>query len=148
MISDLTGVTGMVIVDAILGGERDPARLRRPEIRASEETIRKSLEGDWRAEHLFTLQQARQLYRAIIGAIEECDREIERTLGEFEPRVDPDEQPPPPGSKKRKTRRTKRTGDLGFDTRREAYRLFGVDVTEIPGLGGNAWCCSASWAGT
>ncbi len=141
VISDLTGVTGMAIVDAILGGERDAARLarlRRPEIRASQETIRKSLEGDWRAEHLFTLQQARELYGAIRGAIEECDREIERTLGEFESRVDPDEQPPPPGSKKRKTRRTKRTGDFRFDTRREAYRLFGVDVTEIPGLGGNA----------
>lgn len=141
VISDLTGVTGMAIVDAILGGERDAARLarlRRPEIRANEETIRKSLEGDWRAEHLFTLKQARELYRAIIGAIEECDREIERTLGEFEPRVDPGEQPPPPGSKKRKTRRTKRTGDFRFDTRREAYRLFGVDVTEIPGVGGMA----------
>ncbi len=141
VISDLTGVTGMAIVDAILGGERDAARLarlRRPEIRASEETIRKSLEGDWRAEHLFTLQQARELYGAIRGANEECDRKIERTLGEFEARVDPEQQPPPPGSKKRKTRRAKRAGDFRFDTRREAYRLFGVDVTEIPGLGGNA----------
>ena len=52
--------------------------------------------------------------------------------------MDPDQQPPPPGSKKRQTRRAKRTGDFHFDTRREAYRLFGVDVTEIPGLGGNA----------
>ena len=141
VISDLTGVTGMAIVDAILGGERDAtrlARLRRPEVRATQETIRKSLEGDGSAEHLFTLKQARELYGAIRGAIEECDREIEGTLGEFEPRVDPDEQPPPPGRKKRKTRRAKRTGDFRFDTRREAYRLFGVDVTEIPGLGGNA----------
>ena len=141
VISDLTGVTGMAIVDAILGGERDAtrlARLRRPEVRATQETIRKSLEGDGSAEHLFTLKQARELYGTIRGAIEECDREIEGTLGEFEPRVDPDEQPPPPGRKKRKTRRAKRTGDFRFDTRREAYRLFGVDVTEIPGLGGNA----------
>ena len=158
VISDLTGVTGMAIVDAVLGGERDAARLarlRRPEIRASEETIRKSLEGDWRAEHLFTLQQSRDLYGAIREAIEECDREIERTLGEFEARIDPDEQPARLDGKKRKTRRTKRTGDFRFDTRREAYRLFGVDVTEIPGLGSNALalfselgremnrCCSA-----
>ena len=57
VISDITGVTGLAIVDAILGGERDPAtlaKLRERRIKASEETIRKSLEGNWRQEHLFT----------------------------------------------------------------------------------------------
>jgi len=141
VISDLTGVTGMAIVDAILGGEREPARLarlRQPEIRASEETIRKSLEGDWRGEHLFTLKQAREIYRALVAAIEECDREIARMLDEVEPWVQPDEKPRRPGSKKLKTRRAKRTGDFRFDAQREAYRLFGVDVTQIPGVGGIA----------
>ena len=54
VISDITGLTGLAIVDAILQGQRDPvelARLRDPHIRASEETIRKSLVGNWRPEH-------------------------------------------------------------------------------------------------
>ena len=62
-ISDLTGVTGMAITDAILGGERDPARLAvlaHRGIKASRDTLIKALQGDWRPEHLFTLQQARQ----------------------------------------------------------------------------------------
>jgi transposase len=66
VINDLTGLTGMAIVDAIVQGERDAsklAQLRDPRIKASPETIRKSLVGNWRAEHLFTLGQSRELYR-------------------------------------------------------------------------------------
>src|SRR5437762_873975 len=66
VISDLTGLTGLAIVDAIIAGQRDPAalaKLRDPHIKASEETIRKSLVGNWRAEHLFTLQQSRESYQ-------------------------------------------------------------------------------------
>src|SRR5438046_2380268 len=62
VLSDLSGVSGLAIVDAILQGERDPARLaalRDPRVQASEETVRKALVGDWREEHLFTLRQAR-----------------------------------------------------------------------------------------
>ena len=60
VISDITGLTGLAIVDGIIEGERDPAvlaQLRDPRIQASAETIRKSLEGNWRPEHVFTLQQ-------------------------------------------------------------------------------------------
>jgi len=65
VISDITGLTGLAIVDAILSGERDVSKLaglRHQSIHADEETIRKSLEGDWRDEHLFTLNQSRQMY--------------------------------------------------------------------------------------
>ena len=65
-ISDITGVTGLAVVDAILKGQRDPvelAKLRDPHIKASEETIRQSLVGNWRPEHLFTLKQSRQMYQ-------------------------------------------------------------------------------------
>jgi len=64
---DLNGLTGMSIVDATVAGERDAAVLakrRPPHIKASEETIRKSLVGNWRAEHLFTLKRSRDWYRA------------------------------------------------------------------------------------
>src|ERR1700722_20135981 len=66
VISDITGVTGLAIVDAILAGQRDAvelAKLRDSRIKADAETIRKSLVGNWRLEHLFTLCQSRELYR-------------------------------------------------------------------------------------
>lgn len=142
VISDLTGFTGMSIVDAIADGERDAAvlaQLRDPRIKASEEVIRKSLVGNWRAEHLFTLKQSRNLYRAYQRQIVECDEEIERLLRQFEPRVDPNEKPLPPDGKRRRKSKKSKTKDgvekPGFEVRTESYKLFGVDVMQIPGLG-------------
>src|SRR5712692_9877087 len=98
VISDITGLTGRAIVDAILAGQRDGAelaKLRDPHIKADTETIRKSLEGNWRPEHLFTLGQSRDLYRIYQQQIVNCDLEIEKMLREFEPRTDPAERPLP-----------------------------------------------------
>jgi transposase len=141
VISDLTGFTGMAIVDAIVAGERDPvvlAKMRDPRIKASEETIRKSLVGNWRAEHLFTLKQSRDLYRTYQQQIVACEEEIEKLLQRFEPRVDLNEKPLPPDRKRNRSGRKKRnkTGhrESQFDLRTESYKLFGVDVTQIPGL--------------
>ena len=141
VIDDMTGVTGTAIVDAILAGERDPAelaKLRHGRIRADEATLRKSLEGDWREEHLFTLRQSRQRYDAYREQIEACDKERAKRLGDFEAKVDVAEKPLPKCSGPSRKRRTKRTGDFRFDVPQEAYRLFGVDVTRIPGLDGMA----------
>jgi transposase len=141
VINDITGVTGTAIIEAILAGERDAAvlaKLRQPEIHADEETIRKSLEGDWRREHLFALRQSWEMYREYVRAIEACDKEICEMLSEHEPKVDPAEKPLPPDNKKRKKRHHKRPGDFRFDVRTEAYKQLGVDVTRIPGLEGIA----------
>ena len=65
VISDMTGVTGLAMMDAILAGERDPAALakwRDPRIKARPEIVEKSLVGNWQQEHLFTLRQSRRLY--------------------------------------------------------------------------------------
>jgi transposase len=143
VISDITGLTGLSIVDAILGGQRDPvelAKLRDPHIRASEETIRKSLVGNWRPEHLFTLKQSREIYQHYRERIATCDEEIEKLVVRFPPRVDPERRPLPPDRKKKLRKRSRRNPKPGtdpkpvFDTRTEAYKLFGVDVTQIPGL--------------
>jgi transposase len=139
VISDITGSTGLAIVDAILNGQRDPAelaKLRDSHIRASEETICKSLVGTWRLEHLFTLQQSRQMYQHYQEQIAACDAEIEKLAVAFQPRVDPAEKPLPPDRKKRRRRgRRKSTHPkTGFDLRTESYKLFGVDLTQIPGL--------------
>jgi transposase len=139
VISDITGLTGLAIVDAIVGGQRDAqelAKLRDPHIKASEETIRKSLKGNWRSEHLFTLKQSRQMYQHYQEQIAACDEEIEKLLRAFQPRVDPEEKPLPPDRKKKQRGRRKKNVNpkTGFDLRTESYKLFGVDLTQIPGL--------------
>jgi transposase len=144
VITDLTGVTGLAIIDSILEGKRDPAQLaqlRDPRIKASPEIIEKSLVGHWQPEHLFTLKQSRRLYREYQQRIAECDAEIERLVGGFQPRVDPEVKPLPPDqkknrnyAKKRKKRSQTQPPVREFDLRKEVYKLFGVDVTQIPGL--------------
>src|ERR1019366_9271069 len=86
VISDLGGKTGMAIVEAILAGERDPhqlATLRDPRTKASKDTIAKSLVGDYRREHLFTLRQSLTGFRQNGQLIADCDVEIESLLKEF-----------------------------------------------------------------
>jgi hypothetical protein len=151
VISDITGVTGKAIVEAILAGQRDAAKLaqlRGPGMKADEETIRKSLEGDWRPEHLFTLRQSWEMYKEYVHLIEKCDEQISEFLGELEPKVDVEKKPLPADNKRRTKRNNKRTGDFRFDVRTEAYKCFGVDVTRIPGVNGIALSLSANWAPT
>ena len=96
VVSDLTGVTGMAIIRAILAGERDPvtlARLRDYRCQHSEATIAKALYGQWREEHLFALAQAVALYEVYHQKMLECDRHIEAHLGTF---VEHRPEPSPP----------------------------------------------------
>jgi transposase len=134
VISDITGLTGLKIVDAILAGERDSnklAALRDGRIKATEETIIKSLVGDYRREHLFTLRQSLAAYRNYQKLIAECDREIERQLKTFDARVDCKAKPLPAP----KVRRHKLfSNEPQFDLRKHLYRIFGVDLTEVPGM--------------
>jgi transposase len=134
VISDITGLTGLSILDAILAGERDPVALARwkdPRIKASEETIVKSLVGDYRPEHTFTLRQLLEAYRYFQKLISECDSEIERSLSEFDARVDVKANPLPPPKVRR---RTLYGNEPSFDLRQHLYRIFGVDLTAIPGI--------------
>ena len=137
VISDITGLTGMAILDAIVAGERDAeklALLRDPRIKASEETIRKSLEGNWAPEQVLIVKQRLSMYRNYQKLISECDEAIEKLIAACEPRVDPDERPLPEDRKQQQRRRKKKSGNPGFDLRKESYKLFGVDLTQIPGL--------------
>ena len=131
VISDITGLTGLAILDAILTGERRPevlAGLRHRNIRAKEETIIKALEGTWRREHLFTLRQSLAAYRNYQTQIEQCDRELQDMLGSFHSWTDPDAPPPAGGPKGR-------SDPHSFDLGAEFHRIFGVDLTQIPGVG-------------
>ena len=130
VISDITDKTGMDIIEAIVGGERNPrtlARLRDPRTKADEKTIARSLQGHWRAEHVFELTQALELYRAYQDRIAECDREIEVQLLRFEDRSDG--EPPAPNGKKRNQKNAPR-----FDVQGQLYRMTGVDLTRIDGV--------------
>ncbi len=130
VISDIVGQTGLAIVDAILAGQRDPlelAKLRGVRIKASEEVIAKSLVGDYRHEHLFTLQQSLDAYRNYQRMLEECDREIRKHLEEFHSPTTP---PAPTGEVEKSSKKQSPEGIL----RSELERVWGVDLTRIPGI--------------
>jgi transposase len=136
VISDITGTTGLAIIDAILAGERDPAKLaglRDPRIRASEQNIVKSLGGDYRPEHLFTLKQSLALYRVYEKQISECESEIQRFMKSLDATTNPPLYPLAPAKdsvKKCKVMAPAKAPCL----REEAYRILGVDLTTIPGI--------------
>jgi transposase len=132
VISDLTGKTGLAIIDAMLLGERDTvklAALRDCRLKADAQTVAKSLVGDWKAEHLFTLRQARQCYAHFQEMIAGSDAEIAVLLRNFESLADLDTQPLPAATQPRK-----RAHEPSFDLRGELYRVLGVDLTQVPGL--------------
>lgn len=133
VISDLGGKTGLAIVDAILAGERDPhvlAKLRDPRTHATEQTIAKSLVGDYRREHLFTLRQSLKAFRQHAELIDACDLEIEQLLQEFSSGSGPGAEVVPAAKLVRKPRRN----EMNFDLRGQLHRIFGVDLTVIPGI--------------
>ena len=132
VISDVTGITGMKIVRAILAGERDPvvlARMKHPMIKSSEETIAKALMGAYSKEHLFALKQAVELYDIYRDKIGECDWQIQRYLSTFETKADPKDLKDKPTKKKSRSK-----NNPNFNLRNELYRISGVDLTQIDGV--------------
>lgn len=134
VISDVTGVTGMRIIEAILQGERDGeklAALKDRRIRSSTDRIAKALEGDYRAEHLFALSQAVEGYRFYQQQIAACDQKIQAYMSQLPDRVDVEEAPPPPPKSGRKR---SSPNEPDFDLRSHLYRISGVDFTQVEGL--------------
>src|SRR5574342_271532 len=94
-ISDLSGVSGLAILRAIVAGVRDPwalAKVRHPRIAASEAEIAHSLQGHWREEVLFELRQSLEAYDFYHQQLAACDRE----LAEYTAAVASRELPAPP----------------------------------------------------
>jgi transposase len=132
VISDITGVTGMAIIRAIVAGERNPlvlANLKDPRIKSSSSEIAASLTGDYRLEHLFVLKQELTLYDVFQQQITTIDVEIEKCLASFEPKT-LDELPP--SNKKR--RKKPSSNHPNFDLREYLFRMAGVDFTRIDGM--------------
>jgi hypothetical protein len=90
VISDITGVTGMAIIRAILKGETNPntlAKMRDPRCTSPVEIIKKSLEGNYREEHLFALSQAVEAFDFFQAKIKECDERIKKNFKSDAPRL-------------------------------------------------------------
>jgi transposase len=133
VISDITGLTGRKILDDILRGERDPLVLaahRHSRIRATSDEIARSLHGDYREEHLFTLRQAVESYDFFGRQLRECDESIRKVLTRFEPKLPPEAMPPPSTSSHHKPQRNEPPVEFGGIL----YRLLGVDMTQVPGV--------------
>ena len=124
VLSDVMGVTGQLIIRAIVAGERDGAVLagfRDGRCKADAATIAASLEGNWRAEHLFALEQALERYDALqaqIGA---------RVDAELDALARDDADDPPEDKRSRKGRER--------ELRRRLKRMLGVDLVAIPTVG-------------
>jgi hypothetical protein len=146
VVSDLNGDTGLAILDAILGGERDPKELvKLRHARCSKSTVAEmeaALRGDWREEHLFVLRQALECYRALQGQIVECDVAMEKVLELVA--VNPSavleaERPknpvPAPEAGAKKTRKKGTRGNAPRqDLTAQLQRICGVDLTRIVGF--------------
>ena len=134
-VSDITGVTGMAIIRAIVDGERDPvalARLRDARCRKSKEQIAEELTGNWRSEHLFNLRQALKIYDQLCSVIEEYDVEILSYITKHQPK-DEGSAPAPAHPSKSKARSLAKRGQEPL--RQALYGFSGFDLTTIDGIG-------------
>src|SRR5215472_685011 len=135
VISDLSGMTGLRVLQAILDRERDSwklAGLACPGIQASRKELAQSLEGHWREELLFVLRQTHEIYFTFLQNIRQCDECIEAHLKTMEAKVDELARPLPAARPKNRLPRRKHIPQ--FDLRAELYRVTGADLTQIDGI--------------
>jgi transposase len=142
VLSDLSGQSGLAILDAILAGERDPrklASLADPRVKQSQAQLEAALTGDYRPELLFVVSQALENYRQLQHQIAQCDLSIEKQLATIAGRT-PLKQDPgqsaslPAGATAKASKRRKPPGALELSLAGHLKRLLGVDLTAIPGL--------------
>jgi transposase len=133
IVSDITGVTGMRIVHAIVAGERDPSALaahRDRRCHASAEEISAALAGNWREEHVFALAQALDLYDAYQAKLADCDARIEQVLGRLRAASGRPAGRLPPARHRDNT-----ANAPAFNVRALLHSVLGIDLTQIHGLG-------------
>ncbi len=130
VLSDITGVSGMKIIRAIVSGERNTsvlAQMRHKSVKSSEQTIIDALTGDWRQEHLFTLKQALESYDFHQSQMAACDQQIEQYMQQFSSQGDMDKL-------EGRNMGARRKNQVHFDLRSELYRITGVDLTTIDSI--------------
>ena len=134
VLTDISGATGQAIIKAILAGARDAHKLaefRDPRVKASEEQIAQSLEGNWQPDLLFVLKQEQDGYEFCHKQMAECDRQLAQYLQQREDRS----HGAPLPEEKRKGRLKKKKGNAPqFDLREGLFRMTGTDLTRIDGI--------------
>jgi transposase len=147
VISDISGVSGQAIIGAILKGKRDPyplADLQHERVQASREEVARSLEGNWREDLLFELQQAVDAYHFAHQQMEKCDCKLKGYLASLPTRILPVAEPYADSqtTAPKKTRKDKQVKKVNkpkgnapaMDLKGELQRICGVDLTSIDGI--------------
>jgi len=146
VISDITGETGLRIIDAILTGERDPvvlAKMKDPRIKASWQTLAESLRGHWKDEHVFALEQARLSWDHFQEQSAQCQERVEAQLRRLNTDKEPTPQAAPSPSSEPEPPSTGPVDQLPsaaqklpppFDLRAQLKQMAGVDLCQINGI--------------
>lgn len=142
VINDIMGQTGKAVVEAIIGGERNAEKflpLINVRIKADHEIIKKSLEGTWQEEHLFTLKQNYDLYKTYQQQIALSDAQIEKQLQQYEASrneglIETKADKKNTTSTAARIKKKKDKNHPRFDVRGYLERIHGVDVLAIYGL--------------
>lgn len=148
VLSQIHGVSGLRVIEAILAGQRDPAVLAAlctaQVLCKKKDEVLKSLEGDWQEHHLFALRQALEGYRFCQQQITACDAQIEaalRALNAGAPRREPK-----PGFKIKPVRHNAPAID---DLHGELLTLCaGHDASMLPGISPLGWMKLVAELGT
>jgi transposase len=145
VVSDITGVTGLAIIQAILAGEREPrqlAKLRHERCHRTEAEIARALHGTWREEHLFALKQALELYQDYQKLLRECDAKLEAHLATFADKSGGQKLAPKP------RRCGRKPNEPAFGVRSALHRMSGHDLTVLEGIDDNTALVILSEIGT
>jgi transposase len=138
VLSDLSGVTGMKIIRAIVAGERDGHKLaefRDANVKASQETIAKSLEGTWLPEQLAILRRQLADWDHVQRQMAGCDQDLAARMKDLPAaEAQPREPGPPVGRTGKRQRKKSSRNQPNFDLAAELKRVAGVDLTRIDGI--------------
>jgi len=150
VLAEITGVSGMAIIKAILAGSRDPAHLASLadiRVKKSREEIEAALQGSWRAELLYELKVSLQFYTIFRASLGECDHEIETILKEHQPSV-PQGHTDDKDLVEKKKKKAVRKNIPSFDLSSIAYRYFNTDLFAIAGVSNSTVLCLLTTLGT
>jgi transposase len=144
-VSDITGQTGLRIINAILQGQRDPnklAELRDDRCQKSVAQIADALNGEYDDAHLFVLQNALDLFNSCRTLIARCDARIEQSVQSLEPKASPADVPAP------RRKEHVRKNVFAFEAREAFFSVLGTDLTQIDGISTSTVCTFIAEVGT
>ena len=133
VISDIVGKSGILMIEAILGGERNAenlASLADVRIKASKQDIIKSLEANWSEDQLFLLEQSYEAYQFQQQQLLKCDQRVEKMLSSYSTAHSE------PKEFTRTTKKQNKKNMVCFDVEKHCQSIFGVNILMIPGING------------